>query len=224
MVWYIFEFECPKFVKQVRNKKLQPTKFGCTLSPLVPEPLQLVNNNTIRITFPRILHHILIASGIQSNPVHYFDSPTIFTANLGLLLGPVETFSIFLRVSIPSITFPNTTCFPSRKSHFAVVIKNWDNCRQSEITRDGFYESPNHLAAIGIGSRVCLCGKVSIRISKTKIKKNMWTIDSNPGPTCFSEKFSSWKGVSVLPSAGKCPFTHWKLVTVYREWPCPISL
>ena len=145
-----FEFECPKFVKQVRNKKLQPTTFGYTLSPLVPEPLQLVNNNTIRITFPRILHHILIASGIQSNPVHYFDSPTIFTANLGLLLGPVETFSIFLRVSIPSITFPNTTCFPSRKSHFAVVIKNWDivvNPRSPEIDTESpgsrWYWVPN---------------------------------------------------------------------------------
>lgn len=52
------------------------------------------------------------------------DSPTIFTASFGLLLAPVGTFSIFRNVSIPSITFPNTTCFPSRKSHFAVVMKN----------------------------------------------------------------------------------------------------
>ena len=53
------------------------------------------------------------------------DIPTIFTASFGLLLGPVGTFSIFRRVSMPSITLPNTTCFPSRKSHFAVVMKNW---------------------------------------------------------------------------------------------------
>lgn len=50
--------------------------------------------------------------------------PTIFTASLGLLLGPVGTFSIFLTVSMPSITLPNTTCFPSKKSHLAVVMKN----------------------------------------------------------------------------------------------------
>lgn len=50
--------------------------------------------------------------------------PTIFTANFGLLFGPVGTFSIFRSVSMPSTTFPNTTCFPSKKSHFAVVMKN----------------------------------------------------------------------------------------------------
>ena len=53
-------------------------------------------------------------------------SPTIFTANFGLLLGPVDTFSIFLRVNMPSITFPNTTCFPSRCPVGAAVMKNWD--------------------------------------------------------------------------------------------------
>ena len=26
---------------------------------------------------------------------------------------------------MPSMTLPKTTCFPSRKSHFAVVMKNW---------------------------------------------------------------------------------------------------
>lgn len=54
----------------------------------------------------------------------WLDGPVIFTTSLGLLLGPVATFSIFLSVSIPSMTFPNTTCFPSKKSHFAVVTKN----------------------------------------------------------------------------------------------------
>ena len=52
------------------------------------------------------------------------NSPVIFTTNLGLLFGPVATFSIFLNVNIPSITLPKTTCFPSKKSHLAVVIKN----------------------------------------------------------------------------------------------------
>jgi hypothetical protein len=52
-------------------------------------------------------------------------SPVILTANLGRLFGPVGTCSIFLTVSIPSITRPKTTCFPSRKSHTDVVMKNW---------------------------------------------------------------------------------------------------
>ena len=52
-------------------------------------------------------------------------APTILTASFGLLLGPVGTFSILRSVSMPSITRPKTTCFPSRKSHFAVVMKNW---------------------------------------------------------------------------------------------------
>ena len=54
------------------------------------------------------------------------NAPVIFTTNLGLLFGPVETFSIFLNVNIPSITLPKTTCFPSKKSHLAVVMKNWE--------------------------------------------------------------------------------------------------
>lgn len=49
----------------------------------------------------------------------------ITTGILGLLLGPVGTFSIFRITSNPSITRPNTTCFPSRKSHLAQVMKNW---------------------------------------------------------------------------------------------------
>jgi len=50
--------------------------------------------------------------------------PVIFTTNFGLLFAPVGTFSIFLTVNIPSITLPKTTCLLSKKSHFAVVIKN----------------------------------------------------------------------------------------------------
>lgn len=47
------------------------------------------------------------------------------TGILGLLFGPVGTFSIFLITSKPSITLPNTTCLLSKKLHFAHVIKNW---------------------------------------------------------------------------------------------------
>lgn len=56
--------------------------------------------------------------------------PVILTTSFGLLFGPVATFSILRSVNIPSITRPNTTCFPSRKSHLAVVMKN---CRDVKI-------------------------------------------------------------------------------------------
>ena len=49
----------------------------------------------------------------------------ITTGNLGLLLGPVGTFSIFLTTRRPSITLPKTTCLSSRKSHLVHVMKNW---------------------------------------------------------------------------------------------------
>merc|ERR1719378_1320350 len=47
------------------------------------------------------------------------------TGILGLLLGPVGMFSIFLTMSNPSMTRPKTTCFESKKSHLAHVTKNW---------------------------------------------------------------------------------------------------
>jgi hypothetical protein len=53
------------------------------------------------------------------------DAPVIFTTSLGRLFGPVWTASILRSVSMPSMTLPKTTCFPSRNSHFAVVMKNW---------------------------------------------------------------------------------------------------
>lgn len=46
----------------------------------------------------------------------------------GLDVRPEEdpTFSMALTTSIPSTTFPNTTCFPSSHSVFVVHMKNWD--------------------------------------------------------------------------------------------------
>ena len=48
----------------------------------------------------------------------------MMTGSLGLLFGPVGTFSILRRVSRPSRSLPKTTCLPSRKSHLAHVMKN----------------------------------------------------------------------------------------------------
>ena len=90
--------------------------------------------------------------GQQPYNKHYISPHCVTTTgSLGLLLGPVGTFSIFLMTNKPSMTFPNTTCFPSRKSHFAHVIKNWQP--------------------------LVFCP--------------LFAIESNPGESCFSLKFSS---------------------------------
>ena len=62
--------------------------------------------------------------------------PVILTASFGLLFGPVGTFSILRNVSIPSMTLPKTTCFPSRKSHGAVVTKNYNRSQVEKDERD----------------------------------------------------------------------------------------
>jgi len=64
---------------------------------------------------------------VLSNPCRPYSCPLmdICAGILGLLLGPVGTFSIFLMTSSPSSTRPNTTCLPSRNSHLAHVTKNW---------------------------------------------------------------------------------------------------
>ena len=46
------------------------------------------------------------------------------TGILGLLLDPVGAFSIFLMTKSPSMIRPKTTCFRSKKSAFAHVMKN----------------------------------------------------------------------------------------------------
>ena len=81
------------------------------------------------------------------------DSPTTLTTSFGRLFGPVGTFSIFLKVSIPSTTLPKTTCFPSKKSHFAVVMKNW------EIDVENFSDERNpkiYLGPVGVWAGIRL--------------------------------------------------------------------
>lgn len=70
--------------------------------------------------------HINTAEDLVPSCLDYI-SPhcEITTGSLGLLLGPVGTFSIFLITTSPSMIFPNTTCFPSSQSHLEHVIKNW---------------------------------------------------------------------------------------------------
>lgn len=64
---------------------------------------------------------------VHSNVYLFYNCPhcEIVIGNFGLLFGPVGTFSIFLIISKPSSTRPNTTCLLSRKLHFAHVTKNW---------------------------------------------------------------------------------------------------
>lgn len=75
-------------------------------------------------------HHILRKAESMTVPHRREENaPIILTTSLGRLFGPVGTFSIFLNVNIPSTTLPKTTCFPSRKSHLAVVTKNYGTAR-----------------------------------------------------------------------------------------------
>jgi hypothetical protein len=84
------------------------------------------------LTFPRTLR-LKVELGMKNLRLDEVTNiPVIFTASFGRLLGPVGTFSIFRSVSMPSMTLPNTTCFPSRKSHGSVVIKN---CKPSSGRR-----------------------------------------------------------------------------------------
>lgn len=48
------------------------------------------------------------------------------TEYLGLLFLSIGTLAIFFTISIPSITCPNTTCFPSKWGQAFKVMKNWD--------------------------------------------------------------------------------------------------
>ena len=71
-------------------------------------------------------HHILCSVRKRLRLMNSRDHlPVIFTTSFGLLFGPVATCSILRTVSMPSMTFPKTVCFPSRKSAGAVVMKNW---------------------------------------------------------------------------------------------------
>jgi len=62
--------------------------------------------------------------GVLSELAHISPHCAMRMGSLGLLLGPVGTFSIFLMISKPSTTFPKTTCFPSNQSHLVQVMKN----------------------------------------------------------------------------------------------------
>lgn len=50
---------------------------------------------------------------------------SITTFVLGLSPGTVGVFSIAFTTSIPSTTFPKTTCLPSNQEQGTVVMKNW---------------------------------------------------------------------------------------------------
>lgn len=77
------------------------------------------------VTFPRTLRYTH-ETPFRNRQLDIDHIPTIFTTSFGLLFCPVGTFSILRSVNMPSMTLPKTTCFPSKKSHFAVVMKNCD--------------------------------------------------------------------------------------------------
>jgi hypothetical protein len=80
------------------------------------------------------------------------------------LFGPVGTFSILRKVSMPSMTLPKTTCFPSRKSQVAVVTKNYTSpVKKGGRGGEGGIEKKTRLAAIRVGTRVGLFGVSVLR-------------------------------------------------------------
>lgn len=77
------------------------------------------------------------------------------------LLGPVGTFSTFRTVNRPSVTLPKTTCFPSRKSAGAVVMKNWSQ-RAKPVERDDQERTSGWRPTRyneGARDRVCITGE-----------------------------------------------------------------
>jgi hypothetical protein len=148
-----------------------------------------------------------------------YNSPhcAMTTGSLGLLFGPVATFSMRLTVSIPSITFPNTTCLLSSHSAFAHVMKNWHpfvlgpefacverrGWREGEQAREEGSERQQEAADRGAADRgVSVVDRLHAdaplsfdrRLFPTAHVASHLTIDSKPGSLCSSWKFSSLYG------------------------------
>ena len=69
--------------------------------------------------------HAITNAIAHGPPFHISPHCETTTSWFGLSSLPTRTFSIFLTTSIPSTTFPKTTCFPFKKGVGAHVIKNW---------------------------------------------------------------------------------------------------
>merc|ERR1712087_490612 len=72
-------------------------------------------------------HYLLCSdykSALPASAAPISPDSTILISTLGA--PPLEPCaSIFLTMSMPLVTFPNTTCFPSSHDVFTVVRKNW---------------------------------------------------------------------------------------------------
>lgn len=92
------------------------------------EPLEQAHHVMLRCDYTEYLHFTALDdahSQLRSERQSVLDSSISGDNELThRLLAPVGVFSIFLTANIPSITRPNTTCLPSRKSAGAVVMKN----------------------------------------------------------------------------------------------------
>ena len=112
------------------------------------------------------------------------------TCILGLLFGPVATFSTFRTTSrLSPSTRPKTVCLLSSQSVLAQVMKNWQpfvlgplfactSCRFMNSCAVCLLLSLGQLHGIWHGN-----GNVRDQVGLT--------IDRRPGPVCFPTKFSS---------------------------------
>ena len=90
------------------------------------------------------------------------------------------------------MTFPKTTCFPSKKSAFDVVIKNC--ARDIELASQ---DSTTRLTwqPLVLGPELAWMKYVSL--CELHDVALLLAIDRRPGPVCFSWKFSSFERVSM---------------------------
>jgi hypothetical protein len=104
------------------------------------------------LTFHRIL--CILKTNKRFNhkkPMNKRTVPVIFTTSFGLLFGPVGTFSILRKVSMPSMTLPKTTCFPSRKSQGAVTKNYLSAVKKGEGGGQGGIDRKTRLTPFVLG-------------------------------------------------------------------------
>ena len=79
-------------------------------------------------SFSPTLHPTLHLVQQDEEDLHISPQALITTSKFGISFPryPVFVFSILRTTSIPSKTFPKTTCLPSKKGVGTVVMKNWE--------------------------------------------------------------------------------------------------
>ena len=144
----------------------------------------LRGSSLFMLIFPYVLAKKGGGGGERRGRSNDYISPhcAITTSRFGMSLPryPVLVFSILRTISMPSMTFPNTTCFPSRKGVGTVVMKNWE-----PLVSGPAFCVPSLLVQPPEQLRRKKGGGGGFFLEKHT------AIESNPGLSCLSVKFSS---------------------------------